>query len=71
MLLLARLDLINIRLSEISDGLYKDIILKVDQRERPRRTVCTGANWNYKQQDILEIAEVVFNSDEFIFSYLI
>lgn len=57
---LARLDIINTRLSEISEGLYKDILLKVDERERSRRTVCTGINWDYEQQDILEIAEVLF-----------
>lgn len=55
---IARLDIINIRLREISEGLYKDIISKVDERERARQTVCTGINWDYEQQDILEIAEV-------------
>lgn len=55
---IGRLDIINVRLTEISEGQYKNIILKVDERERPRNTVCTGINWNYQQKDIIEIAEV-------------
>ncbi|KAG2210228.1 hypothetical protein INT47_003213 [Mucor saturninus] len=55
----ARLDIINVRLREISEGHYKDIILKVDERERARGTVCIGTNWDYEQQDILEIAECI------------
>ncbi|GAA5816836.1 hypothetical protein MFLAVUS_010370 [Mucor flavus] len=54
-----RLDIINVRLTEISEGQYRNIILKVDERERPRNTVCTGINWNYQQKDILEIAECI------------
>lgn len=34
------------------------MIRSVDEREREKQTMCTGINWNYELQDILEIAEV-------------
>lgn len=55
---LGRLDIINARLAEISRGDFKELLLLVDERERPRKTMCTGMNWNYGQEDIMEIAEV-------------
>ena len=54
-----RLDIIKERLDRISKGDYKKIILEADERERPRRTFGVGVNWNYEQQDILEIAECI------------
>ncbi|RCH85821.1 hypothetical protein CU098_000182, partial [Rhizopus stolonifer] len=40
-------------------GKHIEIITQVDNRERPRRTMCVGINWNYELQDILEIAECI------------
>lgn len=55
----SRIDLINARLEEIENGGYLDIIKRVDDRERPKYTMCVGINWNYEQRDILEIAECI------------
>lgn len=55
---IGRLDLINNRLQEIGNGNHLKIITEIDEKERPKNTVCIGINWNYEFQDILEIAEV-------------
>ena len=55
---IGRLDMIQDRLSEIEQGKHLELITEVDSRERPRRTMCVGVNWNYEIKDILEIAQV-------------
>ena len=54
-----RQSLISKRLNEIADGRHLEIIREVDSRERPKATICIGANWErLSGDDILEIAEV-------------
>ncbi|KAI8357877.1 VRR-NUC domain-containing protein [Choanephora cucurbitarum] len=55
----SRLDMIQDRLSEIEQGKHLELITEVDSRERPRRTMCVGVNWNYETKDILEIAQCI------------
>lgn len=55
----SRVDIIQDRLQEIEDGKHLEIIETVDQRERPRKTMCMGINWKYEYQDIIEIAECI------------
>jgi hypothetical protein len=62
---IGRLDLINDRLQEIGNGNHLKIITEVDKRERPKKTMCIGINWNYEFQDIVEIAEVKIISSVF------
>ncbi|KAI9487205.1 MAG: hypothetical protein EXX96DRAFT_605196 [Benjaminiella poitrasii] len=58
----SRIDIINKRLREIEEGNHLTIITEVDNRERPRHTMCVGINWNYEFQDIIEIAECIGSS---------
>ncbi|KAG0769936.1 hypothetical protein G6F16_002647 [Rhizopus arrhizus] len=55
----SRFDIIKERLNEIENGNYLEMIRSVDEREREKQTMCTGINWNYELQDILEIAECI------------
>ncbi|KAI8984563.1 VRR-NUC domain-containing protein [Mycotypha africana] len=55
----SRLDLINKRLRDIEEGKYITIMKDVDMRERPKRTVAVGINWNYELEDIIEITECI------------
>ncbi|KAI8384136.1 hypothetical protein BD560DRAFT_431379 [Blakeslea trispora] len=55
----SRLDIIQHRLREIEEGKHLELITTVDSRERPRRTVGVGINWNYETKDLLEIAQCI------------
>lgn len=50
--------MINDRLSDIGRGKHLEIIKQTDERERARETFCAGVQWQYKREDLLEIAEV-------------
>ena len=46
------------RVQEIQLGNYKEILIKVDERERPRNTRCIGVSWrSFSQLDLLEIMD--------------
>ncbi|KAI1368545.1 VRR-NUC domain-containing protein [Xylaria arbuscula] len=47
---------INHRLVEIANGMAPQLIKKVDERERERRTCVVGLNWDYELEDLLELA---------------
>ncbi|KAG0191351.1 hypothetical protein DFQ28_000364 [Apophysomyces sp. BC1034] len=54
---IGRSELINTRLDDILRGQCSEIIERVDERERPRQTVCAGVNWTYEKTDLLSVAE--------------
>ncbi|KAI8146544.1 VRR-NUC domain-containing protein [Fennellomyces sp. T-0311] len=52
-----RVSLINARIGHIEEGKFVELITRVDERERPRQTVCVGVHWDYTLQELLELAE--------------
>ncbi|CAO3625770.1 unnamed protein product [Cunninghamella echinulata] len=56
-----RIGMINERINQIgkkgSD--YLDIIRRVYEQHSPLQTMCAGINWNYKLEDLLEVAECI------------
>ncbi|KAI9248277.1 hypothetical protein BDA99DRAFT_232285 [Phascolomyces articulosus] len=49
--------MINDRIEEIEQGKFLELITQVDERERPRQTVCVGINWEYAIEELLQLAE--------------
>ena len=56
--------MINTRIGHIEEGKFVELITRVDERERPRQTVCVGVHWDYTLQELLELAEVKYNVAE-------
>ncbi|KAI8066909.1 hypothetical protein BC940DRAFT_239533 [Gongronella butleri] len=56
-----RVSLIHDRVELVSQSLQAalDLIKTHDDQNRPLNTMCTGVNWNYALQDLLEIAECI------------
>ncbi|OZJ07000.1 hypothetical protein BZG36_00039 [Bifiguratus adelaidae] len=50
---------INERLRDISNGHFLNPIKTVDDRERPKLTLCRGLSWRFEQEDFLQIAECI------------
>jgi len=62
----AREELMEKRLDEISGNNARQIIQNVDDEHRERGTWCLGVRWDmFPKGDLLEIAEVSANSEEF------
>jgi Fanconi-associated nuclease 1 len=54
------------RLDEISRNNARQIIQNVDDEHRERGTWCLGVRWDlFPKEDLLEIAEVSADSEEF------
>lgn len=51
----ARASEINHRLVEIANGGAKELIRKVGQKERERRTCVVGLNWDFELEDLVEL----------------
>ncbi|KAF7727731.1 hypothetical protein EC973_007190 [Apophysomyces ossiformis] len=56
---IGRKTLITARLDEICQGQSRKILEQVDERERPRQTICTGVHWNYEREDLINVAECI------------
>ncbi|KAI8814596.1 hypothetical protein BJ742DRAFT_270091 [Cladochytrium replicatum] len=53
-----RADHVETRLAQIESGGFVEIIRKVDEREREKRTLCRGVSWkNFTREDIIEISQ--------------
>jgi hypothetical protein len=51
------------RLKMIREGGFMELILKVDESERSRRTLCVGLNWDlFSRQDLVDICMVRRNT---------
>jgi fanconi-associated nuclease 1 len=51
----ARASEINHRLVELANGGAADIVRRIDEQHRERRTCVVGLNWDYELEDILEL----------------
>ncbi|KAI9494936.1 VRR-NUC domain-containing protein [Zychaea mexicana] len=52
-----RVGMINGRIADIEQGKFLELITRVDERERPRQTVCVGVHWDYTLEELLQLAE--------------
>lgn len=54
----ARKELIETRLAELEAGKARDILVAVDEKERPRKTVCIGLRWDmFSTDDMCDIVD--------------
>lgn len=51
----ARASEINHRLVDIANGGAEELVRRVDERERERRTCVVGLNWDYELEDLVEL----------------